>query len=81
ADLAALSRSLTGPALGILRAKAIVADGDRRRALHIVGARAAIDDAPPSARPGLLVAIGLRGQLDAAAIGQALLSQQPSHPP
>ena len=73
ADLASLARRLTGPALGILRAKAIVADGDRRLALHIVGARAAIDDAPPSARPGLLVAIGLRGQLDAAAIGQALL--------
>jgi len=81
ADLPSLARSLTGPALGILRAKAIVAEGERRLALHIVGARAAIDDAPPSARPGLLVAIGLRGQLDAAAIRQVLLPQDPSRTP
>ncbi len=71
-DLEALARRLTDPALGVLRAKGIVADGSRRRALHVVGARAAIDEAPPAARPGRLVAIGLRGRFDRAAIARAL---------
>ena len=73
ADLEVLAQRLTLPALGVLRAKAIVEDGGRRLALHIVGARAAIDDAPAAARPGTLVAIGLRGQFDGAAIREALL--------
>lgn len=73
-DLESLARRLTVPALGVLRAKAIVADGGRRLALHVVGARAAIDEAPAAARSGALVAIGLRGQLDGAAIGRALLA-------
>lgn len=70
-DLEALAKALIAPALGILRAKAIVEAGDRRVALHIVGARAAIDEAPDAARPGRLVAIGLRGRLDGAAIRRA----------
>lgn len=71
-DVAALAARLTVPALGILRAKAVVAAGDRRLALHVVGARSAIDEAPASARPGRLVAIGLRGRLDPAAIRAAV---------
>jgi G3E family GTPase len=71
-DVAALAERLTVPALGILRAKAIVAASERRVALHVVGARAGIDEAPKAARAGRLVAIGLRGRLDAAAIRKAV---------
>ncbi len=69
-DLEALAKALVAPALGILRAKAIVDAGDRRVALHVVGARTAIDEAPDAARPGRLVAIGLRGRFDKAAIAR-----------
>lgn len=70
-DLEALAAGLTAPALGILRAKAVVEVGVRRVAVHVVGVRAAIDEAPETARPGRLVAIGLRGRLDPAAIRKA----------
>ena len=71
-DVAALAARLTAPALGILRAKAIVEAGGRRVALHVVGARSAVDDAPDTARPGRLVAIGPRGRLDGEAIRRAV---------
>ncbi len=71
-DVAALAERLTAPGLGILRAKAIVDAGERRLALHVVGARASVDDAPATARAGRLVAIGLRGRLDPAAIRRAV---------
>lgn len=71
-DVAALARRLTMPGLGVLRAKAIVEDRGKLAALHVVGMRAEIDDAPASARPGRLVAIGLRGRLDGAGIERAL---------
>lgn len=68
-DAEALARRLTAPGLGLLRAKAIVdgADG-RKTALHVVGGRYGIDPAPAGARTGRLVAIGLRGRLDVAAL-------------
>lgn len=71
-DVAALAKKLTSPALGILRAKAIVEAGERRVALHVVGSRAGIDEAPQGARAGRLVAIGVRGRLDPAAIRSAV---------
>ena len=76
-DVAALAEKLTAPALGILRAKAIVASSGRRMALHVVGRRSAIDEAPQAALTGpaptgRLVAIGLRGRLDPAAIRSAV---------
>jgi G3E family GTPase len=73
AAITALARRLTAPEIGLLRAKAIMEDGQgRRSALHVVGARAEIDDAPPEARAGRLVAIGLRGRLDRAALARAV---------
>ena len=71
-DAAALAQRLAAPGLGILRAKAIVDAGRHRLALHVVGARTAIDEAPATARAGRLVAIGLRGRLDGAAIRRAV---------
>jgi len=74
-DAAALAWRLTRPELGLLRAKAIVRDArGGLAALHTVGRRAEIDVAPASARPSRLVAIGVRGQLDRAAIIEAVLS-------
>jgi hypothetical protein len=72
-DLASLAETLVDPALGILRAKGLFADRTGRpRALHIVGARWHLDDAPPDAPPGDLVAIGLRGRLDPAAVRRSM---------
>jgi len=73
-DLAGLAERLVDPTLGILRAKGLLADRTGRpHALHIVGARWHLDDAPADARPGDLVAIGLRGRLDAAAVRRSLV--------
>ena len=71
-DVTALAERLAAPGLGILRAKAIVDAGRHRLALHVVGARTAIDEAPATARAGRLVAIGLRGRLDGDAIRRAV---------
>ena len=72
-DLAGLAERLVDPTLGILRAKGLLADRTGRpQALHIVGARWHLDEAPRDARPGELVAIGLRGRLDPAAIQRSM---------
>jgi G3E family GTPase len=78
-DVAALAARLAVPTLGILRAKAIVDAGERRLALHVVGARVSIDEAPATAQPSeqadRLVAIGVRGQLDGAAIRRTVAAR------
>ncbi|MFN0160745.1 MAG: CobW family GTP-binding protein [Burkholderiales bacterium] len=63
-DLARLASSLRDPALGILRAKGILADGAGVvNALHLVAGE--VEWAPtPAAHAGRLVCIGLRDQLD-----------------
>ena len=69
-DVDALVRRLTAVDAGVLRAKAILYDGDGRLvALHVVGQRCEIDPAPAAATPGKLVVIGLRGNLDRTKIG------------
>ena len=69
-DCAALGRALCAPALGLVRAKGLMRNQDDQPCvLQVVGARAAV---APSAHSqpdnGRLVCIGLRGQLDRAAI-------------
>ena len=61
----ALAKSLTAPALHITRAKGFFTqDGtSERKALHIVGKRWEITDAPQNAPLGI-VCIGLKGQFD-----------------
>lgn len=54
---------------GVLRAKGFLRDGaGRLRGLQVVGRRCEVAEAPPGAVPGVLVLIGLRGQLDRIAI-------------
>jgi len=65
-DVAHLADALADPALGILRAKGVLLDlSGTRRALHVVGRRSEICDAPSGAA-GRMVCIGLRGRLDRA---------------
>ena len=64
-DVERLAAALADPALGVLRAKGVLARADGTVAvLHVVGRRAEVRAAPASAAPGRLVCIGLRGQLD-----------------
>lgn len=64
-DVERLAAALAEPALGVLRAKGVLARADGSAAVvHVVGRRAETRDAPASATPGRLVCIGLRGQLD-----------------
>ncbi len=74
-DLDALGAALADPALGLVRAKGTLRDASGHRAvLQAVGARVRVGPAPAGspaaddAAPGRLVAIGLRGALDAPAI-------------
>ena len=64
-DGAALAARLTDPALNITRAKGFFdpASSGTRKALHIVGKRWEISDAPENAPLGI-VCIGLKGQFD-----------------
>ncbi len=72
-DVDRLARSLAAPDAGVLRAKGCLRDASGRLVvLQIVGRRFECTDAPAGATPGTLVAIGLRGQLDRAAIDRAL---------
>jgi G3E family GTPase len=74
-DLDALGAALADPALGLVRAKGTLRDACGHRAvLQAVGARVRVGPAPAGspaaddAAPARLVAIGLRGALDAPAI-------------
>lgn len=67
-DVAELGRRLSAPGTGVLRAKGILGEV----ALHVVGRRFEIDAAPAGAKPGRLVVIGLRRDLDRHAVEQAL---------
>ncbi len=67
-DVAELGRRLSAPGTGVLRAKGILGEV----ALHVVGRRFEIDAAPAGAKPGRLVVIGLRRDLDRRAVEQAL---------
>ncbi len=72
-DVMELGRRLTAPSTGVLRAKGIVSQADGRPvALHVVGRRFEIDQAPAGARPGRLVVIGLRARLDRRAVVESL---------
>jgi G3E family GTPase len=72
-DVERLARSLTAADVGVLRAKGCARDSTGRMVtLQIVGRRSEITDAPANAAPGMLVVIGLRNQLDRAAIDRAL---------
>ncbi len=80
-DLDALGAGLGDPALGVVRAKATLRDASGRRAvLQAVGARVRVGPPAadsPAARAGApqrLVAIGLHGALDAAAIAARIES-------
>lgn len=70
-DIAELGRRLSAPGTGVLRAKGIL----NEVALHVVGQRFEIDEAPVGSTSGRLVVIGLRARLDRRAVEQAL---QPS---
>ena len=72
-DVDRLAQALTASDAGVLRAKGCLRDIDGRLVvLQIVGRRFECADAPAGATPGTLVAIGLRGQLDRAAIDRVL---------
>lgn len=72
-DVMELGQRLTASTTGVLRAKGIVLQADGRRvALHVVGRRFEIDEAPAGARPGRLVVIGLRARLDRRAVTESL---------
>lgn len=72
-DVMELGQRLTESTTGVLRAKGIVLEADGRRvALHVVGRRFEIDEAPAGARPGRLVVIGLRARLDRRAVTESL---------
>jgi len=76
-DVEALARFLADPALGLLRAKGIIDDASGRHVtLQMVGARFEIEQAPETAQSGALVMIGLRGQLDRAAIERHVASMR-----
>ena len=66
-DVAGVARVLTAAGAGVLRAKGCLRDKNGRQVvLQVVGRRSECTDAPASATPGVLVAIGLRGRLDRA---------------
>ncbi|MDP2330143.1 MAG: GTP-binding protein [Reyranella sp.] len=72
-DVEQMVRALTASDSGVLRAKGSLRDREGRLViLQIVGRRAEITDAPAGATPGTLVAIGLKGRLDRAAIDRGL---------
>ena len=72
-DVMELGRRLTAPSTGVLRAKGILLQADGRPvALHVVGRRFEIDEAPAGTRPGKLVVIGLRARLDRRAVVESL---------
>jgi G3E family GTPase len=67
-DLARLAAALRNPALGVLRAKGLVADAAGVvHALQVVAGETECTPAP-AADPGRLVCIGLREQIDGAQI-------------
>ena len=77
-DVDRLAQALAAPDAGVLRAKGCLRDiGGRLVVLQIVGRRFECAEAPAGATPGTLVAIGLRGQLDRAAIDRALEKLSP----
>lgn len=66
-DVPGLAAALTGPGIGVLRAKGLLQDcGGATKALHVVGRRAEVMDAYSA--PAGLVCIGLRGRFDRARI-------------
>ena len=68
ADPGALARLLADPAHRLLRAKGFVRRGDgAMAAIQVVGNRWTVTEAPAEARSGL-VCIGLKGQVDVAAV-------------
>jgi G3E family GTPase len=67
-DVNELGRRLSAPGTGVLRAKGILG----KVALHVVGQRFEIDEAPAGSTQGKLVVIGLRARLDRRAVEQAL---------
>ncbi|MEJ2174968.1 MAG: CobW family GTP-binding protein [bacterium] len=73
-DARALAAALAEPRLGVIRAKGILQDQDGApTALQLVGARAELGTlASAHAARGRLVCIGLKGQLNAAAIRTAV---------
>ncbi len=77
-DVDRLAQALAAPDAGVLRAKGCLRDiGGRLVVLQIVGRRFECAEAPAGETPGTLVAIGLRGQLDRAAIDRALEKLSP----
>lgn len=73
-DLARLAQELVRPEFGVLRAKGLLRDRDgSSRLLQLVGARWEID-AHESADvlPGRLACVGIKGNIDAAAIAAAI---------
>jgi len=73
-DAQGLAAALADPSLGVIRAKGIVLDREGAAvALQVVGSRAGISPLGSArAAGGRLVCIGLRGQLDCAAIRAAV---------
>jgi G3E family GTPase len=73
-DMAALGDLLAAPSLRLLRAKGLMRDRDgRTRSLQLVGQRCALAvSAQDGLRPGRLVCIALRGELQAERIRAAL---------
>jgi G3E family GTPase len=69
-DARALAAALADPVLGVVRAKGIVTGADDAHlTLHAVGPRWRVDPAPAAASgEGRLTVIGLRGQVDRAAV-------------
>jgi len=76
-DARALAAALADPALGLLRAKGIVTGLDGTpQLIQCVGARWRVEPAArDAAAAGLIVAIGLRGQFDRAALEAVLAAQ------
>jgi len=82
-DASALARDLTDPAIGLVRAKAIVTDRDgSRKVVQVVGPRATVTPlraaqpgvpgAPADEGAGSLVCIAVRAQFDEAALLRCL---------
>jgi G3E family GTPase len=79
-DVSTVATALSSPALGVLRAKALLRDAQDPRAqgtlLQVVGGRIDIRVWPRLAGCGQLVAIGLRGRLDHDGLRAALAAAQ-----
>jgi G3E family GTPase len=80
-DVDALAAALASPALGIVRAKALLRDATGHGSLlQLVGARVDISPWPLPDGGGALVAIGLRGSLDHEAVRAALARSHRQQP-